>query len=632
MSSFSIPSRPKSVSSDLSNDDFLVLDEQDGLLIVGIDFGTTFSGVAWATTDELQANPNDVNLIMTWPGTGREESKCPTELSYDDDGKTHWGFDVPPDADSISWFKLLLLREEDVENDMYVCEHLSRGREFLSRADKTAVDVVADFLRAMWNHTIAKIERARGQTVVDALVFRVVITVPAIWKGYARQAMHKAAEQADILNKRAAGPTQLAFANEPEAAAMSTLIERGRRPHAGNVYVVCDAGGGTADLISYKIDQVDPISMKEAAEGKGALCGGIFIDQAFVALCKARLGDNWSRLSRSSLRYIIRDDWECGIKPQFRMSGLDKDFTVRFPSEISVGMDAGTKFERIKAGRIFFHGREIQSTFDSQFRCIVRLVDDQLEAVRRSDPEAKISIILVGGLGSSPYLYDYINLQYKAEGIEVLQATGSKPRTAICRGAVLKGFLQNSRPDQNNLPVKVTSTISRSSIGTEVSLEFDETKHLEEDKWWCDKELCYNARKQMNWFLYKVVYLPIAPGRHFSALTTPFHNLGVKLRTQFYHVCDFGTTLPTTMEISLYDCDDPVAPIRRTDVVKSMCTITFESKVNKEDYSQLTNKLGKRYRRLDYEIEMVPQGASVEFGVYIGGRKLGAQSVNVRFQ
>lgn len=126
-------------------------------------------------------------------------------------------------------------------------------------------------------------------------------------------------------------------------------------------------------MISYKIDQVDPISMKEAVEGKGkllpckvnifsrltslgALCGGIFIDQAFIELCKACLGSSWSSLSKSSLRYMIRDDWECGIKPQFRMSGLEKEFTVRFPSEISVGVDAGKGFNRIKAGRIFFHG------------------------------------------------------------------------------------------------------------------------------------------------------------------------------------------------------------------------------------------------------------------------------------
>ncbi|KAI6553734.1 hypothetical protein MCOR04_010687, partial [Pyricularia oryzae] len=75
------------------------------------------------------------------------------------------------------------------------------------------------------------------------------------------------------------------------------------------------------------------------------------------------------------------------------MNGLKKDFTVRFPSEISVGVDAGKRFNRIKAGKIFFHGR-----------------------------------------------------------------------SAIYRGAVLKGFFQDLRPDQDNSPVKVTSTISRSSI------------------------------------------------------------------------------------------------------------------------------------------------------------------------
>ncbi|KAH9436291.1 hypothetical protein MCOR02_005195 [Pyricularia oryzae] len=397
---------------------------------------------------------------------------------------------------------------------------------------------------------------------------------------------------------------------------MSTLIERGGRPDIGGVYVVCDAGGGTVDTISYKIDQVDPINMKEAVEGRGALCGGIFIDQAFIELCKARLGNNWSSLSKSSLRYIIRDDWECGIKPQFRMNGLKKDFTVRFPSEISVGMDAGKAFDRIRAGRILFHGREIQPAFDNQFRCIMGLLDDQYEAVRRSDSGTRISIILVGGLGSSPYLYDYVKLHYKAKGVEILQAAGSKPRSAICRGAVLNGFLQDSRPDQHNSPVKVTSTISRSSIGMEIFRPFDETKHLEEDKFWCDKELCYNAKNQMDWFLHKGSSVPNCAA----------------VRAAFYRVYDFGTTVPLTMKLSLYDCEELVAPMRKTDAVKSMCTITFESKIEKDEYSQHTNKLGKKYKRLDFEVEMVPQGASVEFGVYIGGRKLGAKSFNVRFQ
>lgn len=36
-------------------------------------------------------------------------------------------------------------------------------------------------------------------------------------------------------------------------------------------------------------------------------------------------------------------------------------------------------------------------------------------------------IILVGGLGSSPYLYDHLDIRYRKKGIQILQATGVKP-------------------------------------------------------------------------------------------------------------------------------------------------------------------------------------------------------------
>lgn len=101
-------------------------------------------------------------------------------------------------------------------------------------------------------------------------------------------------------------------------------------------------------------------------------------------------------------------------------------------------------------------------------------------------------------------------------------------RSAICRGAVLKGFLQDSRPDQDNSPVKVTSTISRSSIGMEIFRPFDENKHLEEDKFWCDKELRYNAKNLMDWFLHKVMYLDPCSKLPLFHTKNRFTNLGVE--------------------------------------------------------------------------------------------------------
>ncbi len=156
-----------------------------------------------------------------------------------------WGYTIPSDADPIRWFKLLLLREEDLASELRNSEFLLRGRKMLRESEKTAVDLIADYLRALWRHILDTIQKARGKAVVEGLSFHVVITVPAIWKDYARQGMGEAARKSGILDSRPAGATTLAFAPEPEAAALASICESGRKVDAGDVFVICDAGGGT---------------------------------------------------------------------------------------------------------------------------------------------------------------------------------------------------------------------------------------------------------------------------------------------------------------------------------------------------------------------------------------------------
>lgn len=110
---------------------------------------------------------------------------------------------------------------------------------------KTATEVIADYLHGFWGHILDTIERARSKTVLEALTFHVVITVPAIWPDYAREAMREAARSAGIMDERPAGLTTLAFAPEPEAAALATLVGSRSTIKTGEVYMVCDAGGGT---------------------------------------------------------------------------------------------------------------------------------------------------------------------------------------------------------------------------------------------------------------------------------------------------------------------------------------------------------------------------------------------------
>lgn len=201
-----------------------------------------YSGVAWATLSDF--NRKSINLVTEWPDSLQEEGKVATEMFYEYDNE-FWGYGIPKDADPISWFKLLLLKDEDTPEDIRSSELFLRAKKKVRDEGKTAQDLVTDYLKLLWNHTLEMILKARGENVVNSLRFHIVITVPAIWKGYARQSMQEAAAKAGLLDERDAGKTHLTFVPEPEAAALATLSEEQNDAKPGDVYMICDAGGGT---------------------------------------------------------------------------------------------------------------------------------------------------------------------------------------------------------------------------------------------------------------------------------------------------------------------------------------------------------------------------------------------------
>ncbi|KAL8398619.1 hypothetical protein RB596_005953 [Gaeumannomyces avenae] len=603
-----------------SGDDeaFTVLNDDDGVLVIGIDFGTTFSGVAWATSDEFESDQNSVNIITTWPGNGREEGKVPTEIAYGGGGEASWGFEVPADADPVRWFKLLLLKPGDVTDELLHSEIMTKGRMFLAKTGKTAIEVIADYLRLLWKHTLDTIAKNLGDIVLNSMTFRVVITVPAIWKPYARQSMHEAAKMAGILDERSAGLTTMSFVPEPEAAALATLTEPGRKPKKNDIFVICDAGGGTVDLISYKMDKVGPIAMSEYVEGTGALCGGAFIDAAFKNICEERLEHRWDALSKRGVRQILNVEWEYGIKPQFKGSNSHKEFVVCVPAEAFATSQpiVTTDMSRkpiIINGCMHIPGTMIQSTFKKSFVGIDKLVDGQINAV--IDKGGKVTgVILVGGLGSSPYLYEHLKATLSMRNVTVLQATGIKPRTAICRGAVFRGFVEDKSQPMGIPPVLVTSTISRANVGISISVTFDPSKHQLADRYFDGQELEYKAGNQMSWYLKR--------GDTVSGKGP--------VRRNFYRIF----TEPADIEnlsVSLYECNDLKAPTRKHSSMGMLCVLDYKIDKPFDQLPNWTNHSGQSFKRFNFELELIPSGSSVELSLYYQGRKQGAKTFAVRF-
>lgn len=86
----------------------------------------------------------------------------------------------------------------------------------------------------------------------------------------------------------------LQIISEPEAAAIYAL--HAMDPHSikvGDTFVLCDAGGGTVDLISYTVSGLKPIlQVQEAATGSGRICGSTFLNRIFQKFLEQKLGLN----------------------------------------------------------------------------------------------------------------------------------------------------------------------------------------------------------------------------------------------------------------------------------------------------------------------------------------------------
>ncbi|KAK7749083.1 hypothetical protein SLS62_008478 [Diatrype stigma] len=393
-------------------------------LYIGIDFGTTFSGVTWLCHEEESSeppNPGDVQPVSRWPSNSAQNSdsfKVPSKIAFDPtSGEAFWGWAVPEELEptAIKWFKLLLLDQDDLEDRFKNSDHIKQARKMVSKLKKDPIEVISKYLELLWAHAISRIVKELGQRRVAAMPYHVVITIPAMWKDYTRDRMSRAAKMAHILDGRLCGETTLSFISEPEAATLTVLPDI-KDLKAGDSFVLCDCGGGTVDLISYTVDQMQPLTIHETVEGEAT-----FLDEDFFRYLKQMVGPKrLSTINATHAKKTMSREWEHLIKRDFD-GDLHKVYSINIVSideEDDISLDADT----------------LRFIFRPTVERIDALVDNQIRAVMAKTRMPPKFIVLVGGFGRAEYLATYLREREVARAfrgrylqpIEVHQQTGDK--------------------------------------------------------------------------------------------------------------------------------------------------------------------------------------------------------------
>jgi molecular chaperone DnaK (HSP70) len=219
-------------------------------LVIGIDFGTTFSGVAFALPETLKAKDvttmvNNIGMIRSWGVSSSFAEKTPTIISYTKSPPV-WGAsaaNLDPEDPKVTYFKLGLQPgsyKSDLP-DSKSLPFLKPNYRHPTWPNKNAQQFAEDYLKCLVTYIRERFFPSEyGPAFLGGQTISWVITVPAIWKDGAKDLTRKAAEKAGIPGRN------LELITEPEAAALySASLCPQVDLKSGDRFLICDAGGGT---------------------------------------------------------------------------------------------------------------------------------------------------------------------------------------------------------------------------------------------------------------------------------------------------------------------------------------------------------------------------------------------------
>ncbi|EEA19947.1 conserved hypothetical protein [Talaromyces marneffei ATCC 18224] len=520
-------------------------------LVVGIDFGTTYTGVAGPRRDVLGSNE------------GESSVKVPTQLRYTPQG-TEWGFQIPSTVERNHWFKLGL--QENNTSDV---------------GQKSAEGLTTDYLAEVYNHVLYTLEQKIGAVILRTIPVEFCLTVPAIWSEAAKEKTLKACQKAGLKSA-----SEILLVSEPEAAAIFAL--HGLDPHGltvGDSFVICDAGGGTVDLISYRIKSLYPIlQVEEITAGTGGLCGSVFLNRRFIDFIKRKLSrqPGWDDevLSEASERF------DTVIKQQYLPS---RDGDDGYP--VPVPGLANDQRVGIRRGKFTIQKNDMHDIFEPIIHKIILFVQDQ---IRLSGGKAK-SVLLVGGFGQNTYLKE--RLRESLPNIEVLQPPNAW--TAIVRGAVMMGL---SNANTSLSTVQVVSRRARKHYGMKLNDNYNEYKHDRNERYWCPYHGRYRVGA-MEWFIRKGDVV-----EENKPKVVKFHKRFPisEGRRESYNITVFA------------DSESSVAPVHRSDNVKTLMTLKINLRsVSKSQWKRMIRNGddGKQYYIIEGNVEITFWSASTTYKI-----------------
>ncbi|KAH7141116.1 hypothetical protein EDB81DRAFT_692772 [Dactylonectria macrodidyma] len=601
-------------------------------LVIGLDFGTTYTGVAYCDDTAAQKGTSEIRLVDSWPGTSgsnNTNAKVPSRICYDPPPTANvtWGNRIRPDSKGTVHALMKLKLDEKMKgsaNFRLLLAFLTSNMGGLDLDDvidgdnsppeypgKSPVDLVADYLSRVREHTWKHLETEYGPAMLDSMKKELVVTVPAVWSERAKDQTLKAVQRANFIGPKG----QICMVTEPEAAAIYTLksmaemigMMRGSNSadlEVGDVLVLTDCGGGTVDLISYKITQVHPVfRVEEAAVGTGDKCGATYVEKEFLAWLEQWIGsDRFKKIPDQRKRHgsQMMSQFE---ENKFRFDGEDDDMEVRLPKECNIKDEESLNIEDQV---LSLKTDQMKKLFDPCVNRTLELIDGQVASVMKAGLGKPKMVIVVGGFGRNAYLYKKIEEYAQARGIQTRRP--KNPWSAVARGAVCRGL-------ETSGDGLVTVRLARKFYGTPTSTPYIAGIHHEDDAYIDEYTGRKYAKGQMNWLIEKGDRLPE----------------GNNPKTLSIRVCShFTAGEDRSISAVLVGCSEDSAPKRfADDSAVIVCRVRGDlSDIDLKTLPKARKPNGEEYWEIDFELQATLKADVILWKALYKGKQVGETTVS----
>ncbi|KAL5011449.1 hypothetical protein ScPMuIL_010000 [Solemya velum] len=455
------------------------------MLVVGIDFGTSFSGYAFQFRHEHESDCTKANIKIWRSKIGLLASmKAPTSILLKPDQTFHsFGYDAENKYSELAgnrehwnWyffkqFKMKLYDQIGLKRDIKL--------EDATGKSLPALTVFQHGIKFLRDDVIKECKSKLSGFKEEEIHW--VLTTPAIWSEAANQFMREAAVKAGI------GGKSLDIALEPEAASVYCKYVYVKQERAkdkdgleviesfkpGTKYFVLDAGGGTVDITVHEI-RADR-SVKEIHHANGGPWGSTMVDEEFrMLLTKITGAEVLTTFQKDYMEDYLELTREFERKKRQITMESDDKVTFRFPSALRELFETKTDEKiaeaitqmpikdsvRYRQDKIQLSASMMRKFFENPVSKIIKHLSNLTKEPGMADIR---HMLMVGGFSESKVLQHAVQGAFREMKVLIPQDADA----AVLRGAVIFG----------HKPTSIVERKSKYTYGIAINKKFKSDQH-----------------------------------------------------------------------------------------------------------------------------------------------------------